>query len=277
MTGIGGPAPSSSVAPSDADRRWFKRFGRRAAPGAVRLLCFHHAGGAAGAYRLWPRLLPPEIDVVAVQLPGRADRFSEEPYDRMIDLVEGLLAVLPPLLDRPFACYGVSMGSRVAWTLAHALRARSLPMPAALYLACDVAPGNDDGTWPWEEHADGLEGYLREMGGTPPEVLAEPELMRALLPTLRADLEVLSTHGSNPTSPLDVPLHAFAGSQDPTAPPDTMAAWRAETTGPFALDVLASGHFLDADAEQRVTETIGRDLTRPSDPSFRRPDGSVIR
>jgi surfactin synthase thioesterase subunit len=150
-------------------------------------------------------------------------------------------------------------------------------MPTALYLACDVAPGNDDGTWPWEGRADGLEGYLREMGGTPPEVLAEPELMRALLPTLRADLEALSTHGFHPTTPLDVPIHAFAGSADPTAPPDSMAAWEAETTGPFTLDVLASGHFLDADAERRVTETIGRDLTRLPGPSFRRHDGSAHR
>ena len=263
MTGAGGRTPSTTTtAPGDGDRRWFKRFGRRAAPGAVRLLCFHHAGGAAGAYRLWPRLLPPEIDVVAVQLPGRADRFSEEPYDRMTDLVDGLLEVLPPLLEGPFACYGASMGSRVAWTLTHALRERSLPMPVGLYLACDGAPEHD-GAWAWEGRPDGLEGYLREMGGTPPEVLAEPDLMRALLPTVRADLRVLSTHGFHPATPLDVPIHAFAGARDPSTPPERMASWRHETTGPFAVDVLDSGHFLDADAERRVIDTIGRDLARP--------------
>jgi medium-chain acyl-[acyl-carrier-protein] hydrolase len=248
----------------DSDRRWFKRFGRRDGPAGVRLLCFHHAGGSAAMYRRWPSLLPPSIEPIAVQLPGRADRFREPAFDRMAPLVDSLVEVAGPLLDRPFACYGVSMGSRVAWAFTHALRERSMPMPTVLYVACDGAPALDGGTWPWEGRADGLEGYLREMGRTPPEVLAEPELMRALVPTLRADLAVLSTHRFHPRTPLDVRIRGFAGADDKTAPPDRMAAWRAETTARFELDVLHSGHFFTADAERQVIRAIGQDLTRGS-------------
>jgi medium-chain acyl-[acyl-carrier-protein] hydrolase len=250
--------------PEDCDRRWFKRFGRRDGPAELRLLCFHHAGGSASMYRHWPRLLPPSIEPVAVQLPGRADRFGEPAFDRMAPLVDELVEVLKPLLDRPFACYGVSMGSRVAWTLTHALRERSMPLPSQLFLACDISPVHDDGTWPWEGRADGLEGYLREMGGTPPEVLADPGLVGALLPTLRADLTALSTHGFHPDTPLDVRIHAFAGTDDTSAPPDRMTAWQAETTARFDLDVLQSGHFFGTDAERRVIQTIGHDLARSS-------------
>ncbi len=250
--------------PGDWDRHWFKRFGRRDGSADLRLLCFHHAGGSVAMYRHWSRLLPPSIEPVAVQLPGRADRFGEPAFDRMAPLVDELVEVLKPLLDRPFACYGVSMGSRVAWTLTHALQERSMPMPSQLFLACDIAPVHDAGTWPWEGRADGLEGYMREMGGTPPEVLAEPELVRTLLPTLRADLTVLSTHRFRPDTPLDVRIHAFAGKDDPSAPPDRMTAWQAETTARFDLDVLQSGHFFDRDAERRVIQTIGHDLARSS-------------
>jgi medium-chain acyl-[acyl-carrier-protein] hydrolase len=246
----------------DVDRRWFKRFGRREEPSEIRLLCFHHAGGSAGMYRKWPGLLPPAVEPVAVQLPGRADRYGEPPFDRMGPLVEALAEVLEPLLDRPFACYGVSMGSRVAWALTHLLRDRSMPTPSALYLACDIAPSQDGDTYPWEGRADGLEGYLREMGGTPPEVLAEPELVRALVRTLRADLTVLSTHRFRPAVPLDVRIHAFAGTDDLSAPPDQLTGWEAETTARFDLDVLRSGHFFDADAERQVIERIGHDLAR---------------
>jgi medium-chain acyl-[acyl-carrier-protein] hydrolase len=248
--------------PRDCDRRWFKWFGRRDAPADIRLLCFHHAGGSAAIYRQWSRMLPPSIEPVAVQLPGRADRFNEPAFDRMGPLVDELVEVLKPLLDRPFACYGVSMGSRVAWALTHALRARSMPMPNQLFLACDIAPSHHDGTWPWEGRTDGLMGYLREMGGTPPEVLAEPDLVSALLPTLRADLTVLSTHGFHQETPLDVRIRAFAGTDDPSAPPDRLTAWQAETTARFDLDVLQSGHFFNADAERQVIETIGHDLAR---------------
>jgi surfactin synthase thioesterase subunit len=248
----------------DDERRWLKRFGQRDARVDVRLLCFHHAGGSAGMYRRWPAQLPPTIEPIAVQLPGRADRFGEPPFDRMAPLVDELIDVVKPLLDRPFACYGVSMGSRVAWALAHALRERSMPMPNLLYLACDIGPSEDDGTWPWQGRADGLEGYMKEMGGTPAEVLAEPELVKALLPTLRADLDVLSTHRFRPASPLDIPIHAFAGTDDPSAPAHRVTAWRAETTARFDLDVVRSSHFFDADAERQVIQTIGRGLARES-------------
>ena len=246
--------------PQDCDRRWFKLFGRRDSPGDIRLLCFHHAGGSAAIYRTWPRKLPPSIEPVAVQLPGRADRFNEPAFDRMEPLVDELVEMLTPLLDRPFACYGVSMGAQVAWALTRALRARSMPMPHQLFLACNVAPRHYDGTRPWEGRADGLAGYLREMGGTPPEVLAEPDLVSALLPTLRADLTLLATNESRRSTPLDVRIRAFAGDDDPSAPPELMTAWRDETTARFDLDVLLSGHFFGAEAARQVIETIVRDL-----------------
>lgn len=243
----------------DRERRWLKRFGRREQPG-IQLLCFPYAGGSAGMFRHWSRTLPEYVELVAVQLPGRADRFLERPYERMTPLVDDLIGVLAPVLGRPFACYGASMGARVAWALAHALRERAMPMPQALYVAASSAPRLDNGSWRWEGREDGLEGYIREMGGTPPEVLAEPELVAALLPTLWADLTVLSTHGFRPMTPLDVRIRAFAGVADDEAPPARMAAWSDETVGPFDLDALECGHFFDPDTERLVVEAIGRDL-----------------
>jgi medium-chain acyl-[acyl-carrier-protein] hydrolase len=244
----------------DADRRWFKKFGARVRPSDVRLLCFHHAGGSAAMFRPWARLIPESVELIAVQLPGRADRFSEPAFDRMGPLVEELVEVAKPLLDRPFACYGVSMGARVAWAFAHILRDRSMPQPCALFVASNAAPCHDNGVWEWDEHPGGIEGYMREMGGTPPEVLAQPELMRALVPVLRADLAVLSTHRYVPAVALDMPIRAFAGLDDATSPPERMAGWAAETTGSFRLTAVRAGHFFDADAERDVLRLIVGDL-----------------
>ncbi|MBB2914118.1 surfactin synthase thioesterase subunit [Streptosporangium becharense] len=243
----------------NGDRRWLKRFGRPA-PGGVQLLCFHSGGAGAGMFRHWTQLAAPGIDIVAVQLPGRADRFGEPPYRRMKPLLDDLITAAGPLFARPFALYGTSMGARVAWALAHALRERALPRPRALYVAASAAPCLDDGTWSWEDREDGLEGYVREMGGTPAEVLAEPQLLAVLLGTLDADLTVLSTHGFRPATPLDLPIHAFAGSQDPEAPPDRMIGWKAETTARFDLTPIPGGHFFDREGDRLVIETIGSDL-----------------
>jgi medium-chain acyl-[acyl-carrier-protein] hydrolase len=243
----------------ELERRWLKRYGRRGQSG-IQLLCFPYAGGSAGIFRHWSRLLPQHVEPVAVQLPGRADRFLESPYERMAPLLDDLIGVLGPVLGRPFACYGTSMGARVAWALAHALRERALPMPRALYVTASAAPRLDNGSWRWEGRADGLEGYVREMGGTPDEVLAEPELVAALLPTLRADLTVLSTHDFRPATPLDVRIRAFAGVADDEAPPARMRAWGDETSARFDLDVLGCGHFADPDTERLMVEAISVEL-----------------
>lgn len=247
--------------PKIEERRWLKRFGRREDVAGIRLLCFHHAGGNAAMYRQWPQLMPAGIEPIAVQLPGRTDRFREPAYDRMEPLLDDLVEVIKPLLDRPFACYGISMGARLAWGLAHTLRERAMPQPRQLFLAANAAPSTDIGGGnEWEGLKGGLEGYLRTMGGTPEEVLAEPELLSALLPTLRADLYVLGTHEFRPASPLDIPIHAFAGTEDASATPERMSGWRTETSVRFDLDLLPSGHFFDAASERQVVAAIARDL-----------------
>jgi len=250
---------SAAATQSERERRWLKRYVAPSAPDVTRLLCFHYAGGSAAIFRHWPALLP-SVEVLGVQLPGRADRFTETPHERMGPLVEEVVEVLLPSLERPFACYGVSMGARVAWALAHALRDRGLPGPRALFVAASGGPSRDDGDWLWEDRDDGLEGYVREMGGTPPSVLAEPTLMAALLPVLRADLTVLSTHGFRPEAPLHIPIHAFAAEYDDEATPERMSAWREETAGPFSLRVLPSGHFLDPAAVTTVIGAVGEVL-----------------
>lgn len=240
---------------ADIDRRWFKRFGRTG-PAETRLFCFHFAGGNASMFRRLPQGLPWYIEPVAVQLPGRADRFTETPYERMAPLIDDLIEVMEPLLDRPFALYGVSMGARVSWALAHALRERGLPGLRALFVAASVAPARDNGEWEWVGREHELEGYVRDMGGTPVEVLEQPELLAGLLPTLRADLTVLSTHDFHPATPLDIPVHAFAGTEDPEAHPERMADWSRETHDRFSLTPIQGGHFFDDQGEQQVVSVI---------------------
>jgi medium-chain acyl-[acyl-carrier-protein] hydrolase len=239
------------------DARWLKRF-RRTGSGEVRLFCFHHAGGTASMYRHWQHLLPPPIEPVAVQLPGRGDRITEPPFHDMTSLVDALVEVLRPALDRPFACYGLSMGARVAWVLTHALRERGMPIPVALYLASTAAPECAEGRDDWRD--DDVLAYLRDMGATPPEVFAEPELLAALLPTLRADLTLVDTFRFHPETPLDVPIRAFAGIDDIEGPPERMRGWGKETRAAFRLDLIPGGHFFDDRNQRRVIEIITDDL-----------------
>ncbi|MEO6081770.1 MAG: thioesterase domain-containing protein [Umezawaea sp.] len=239
--------------------RWTRTYGPREDP-AVRLLCFHYAGGNAAMFRTWPSALPDWLEPVAVQLPGRDDRYTEAPYDLMDPLVADLVDALEPLLDRPFACYGFSMGARVALELAHALRDRDLPVPTRLFVASSSAPALRLPVRGWSESDEGLVAYLRELGGTSEVVFDNPDLLELFLPTVRADLAVVGRLVPPDRPPLDVPIRAFAGADDATAPAASMRPWRAETAAAFDLTVVPGGHFFSPEGVEQVLRTTADDL-----------------
>lgn len=241
---------------SDDRARWLKSPSRAGSPPSVRLFCFHHAGGSAALFREWPAMLPPSVEPVAVQLPGRADRLREPPFTDMAKLVDAIADVIRPVLDVPYACYGLSMGAKVCWALTHRLREHGLPSPRALFLAGASAPGVREGPDDWDVTDEKLIAYLREMGGTPPELFANPELLGFLLPTLRADLTVVGPFHFEPPDPLDMPVYAFAGTEDAEGGPERMRGWGSQTRGAFQLHAVPGGHFFDAEGERRVVAAI---------------------
>lgn len=243
-----------------SDPRWFKRV-RRDLPAKVRLFCFHRAGGTASTFRHWPELMAPEVEPIAVQLPGRADRLREPPFESFTLLVDALVDELVPLSDRPFAFYGECMGASVAWSLTLAVRDRGLPSPLHLFVACHPAPMHHDRREQWDSSPEGLAEYLREMGGTPEEFLQDVELVeRVFGPTLKADRTVLTTTPARPSVPLSVPIRAFGGADDPTVPSDRMLDWQAETSARFELELIDGGHFFDSAGELQVIRSIGDEL-----------------
>src|SRR5580658_10416135 len=95
----------------------------------LRLFCFHYAGATASIFRSWQGSLPAEVELVAVQLPGREYRLAEPLLTDMTQIVAALAEILPPLLDKPFVFFGHSMGALLGFDLTRILRARGLRQP----------------------------------------------------------------------------------------------------------------------------------------------------
>lgn len=77
-------------------------------------------------YRAWGQIAPRQVAVCAVELPGRGSWIAEAPFIRLMPLVRALGDEIAPLLDRPLALFGHSMGGLVAFELARLLRQRGL-------------------------------------------------------------------------------------------------------------------------------------------------------
>jgi medium-chain acyl-[acyl-carrier-protein] hydrolase len=239
------------------DRQWFY-LPRPSPDAALRLYCFHHAGGGAAAYRGWPDLVGTSIEIIAVRLPGRENRFAESRFRRMADVVEALQGPLRAGLDRPYAFFGHSLGALVAYETALMLARDAALPPAHLFAAASPFPDRERPDGPGGPlHAlpdDTLIERLREYGGIPASILAQRGLLAVMLPTIRDDLELGSTYRAPCTGALSCPVTALAGADDGTVSEQDIARWRAATSGPFHVRVISGGHFF---ATEAVADTVG--------------------
>ena len=241
-------------------QRWLLR-PRSDAQTSVRLFCLPPAGGAASFYRDWGDALPPGVEVCPVQLPGRETRLRERPYTRLDPLLEGLVGALAPYLDRPFAIFGHSMGALVGFELARRLRAGAAPEPLLLVVSGHSAPHLPLGHAPLHALPTAqLVEAVRDLNGTPEEVLGNSELRELVLPAIRADFEVCETYVHQPHPPLSCRVVAFGGTGDPLVSRTQLAGWRQHTNGPFAMTMLPGDHFFRGRSRRVLLARLAREL-----------------
>ncbi len=199
MTTVNGQSAQSAAVTAATPIKatpWLLRFAPRPAA-RLRLFCFSYAGAGGAMYRTWLDALPPSIELCAVQLPGRENRFREPAFTSMQRLVETMVPALSPAFDLPYAFFGHSMGALVAFELARALHALPHVAPLThLLVSGRKAPHLPEDDAPMRGLAD--DAFIAEIGrrygGIPDEVLRERDLLDLLLPGLRADMTAIETH-----------------------------------------------------------------------------------
>ncbi len=218
-----------------------------------RVFCFTHAGGSASSFVPWAKELAPDIELVAVQLPGRGHRIAEPNLTRAEDLVEELAVDLEPLLDLPYVFFGHSMGSLLAFELARLFRHEAWPMPEKIIVSAFVAPqdlevvSRVNGELIHQLPDRRLIDFVRSLGSKMSSAAFEdPELAALVLPAIRADFELLAEYRCHEEEPLSVPFFAVAGKHDPLARPALMEPWRVHARD-FTFIVRDTGHFLIED------------------------------
>jgi surfactin synthase thioesterase subunit len=247
------------MSPLPAENPWLVCFEQR--PQAhLRLFCFPYAGGGASLFRQWGALFPPEVEVYAVQLPGREDRRREEAFTEVPALIAALSQNLEPLLDRPFAFFGHSLGGLLNFELARCLRRQSGLLPLRLFIAACRAPQSLGLSFPIAglPDAEFLAQVQLRYGDLPKAVLDEPELLQLVLKVLRSDLKALESYLYQPEPPLACAISVFGGASDPVVSREDLENWQLQTRQDLQLTILPGGHFFVNSA--RLIDCI-RDLT----------------
>jgi surfactin synthase thioesterase subunit len=238
---------------------WLRCF--HPAPGSrTRLVCFPHAGGSASFFFPLSRQLHGPVEVYTVQYPGRQDRLAERPRTAIADLADEIARAVRGLTGGPLAFFGHSMGAVVAFEVALRLEADAGRRLDRLFVSGRRAPSRyrDDRV---HHHDDaGLVAELRQLRATDPAVLADPELLRMVLPAVRSDYRAIETYRHEPGAAVSCPVTVLLGTDDTLTTLDEARAWAGHTTGSFELRRFPGGHFFLRDCPGDVAGTVREQL-----------------
>lgn len=229
--------------------------------GGLALICLSPAGGSPEQFRCWKQELPPDVDVLSLRLPGHVQRLAEPPYRAWEPLIEDAFQALLPYLARPHAFYGHSFGGRLAYELTQAASAVFPGMTRRLFVGGCRAPDCPQ-PLPYLHLLPDAEfgAAVRAMGGTPEEVGANAELMRLLLPGIRAEIQLAEVWENRHAQGVDVPITAVCGSADPIDGPARMRGWTGFSLREGELVELAAGHFFFETHRADLIEVINSRL-----------------
>jgi surfactin synthase thioesterase subunit len=228
---------------------YFRTSGNRS---ALRLFCFHHAGGGGSLFRGWQAALSSDIEVLPVRLPGRENRIREKRFVHMDDLLDDLLPAILPYLDRPHLFFGHSMGALIAWRLA--LREQQhggLPLKALFVSAC-ASPHRQAALSMHKLHDQELVQRLDDAGGLPRQLLEHPAWISQILPALRDDLALCASAGEREQPMLECPIHVMGGAGDRLVDSAWLHEWSGMTRIGCDVTHFPGGHFYLNDQPARI-------------------------
>jgi surfactin synthase thioesterase subunit len=157
--------------------------------------------------------------------------------------VDAIMVALEEVDDRPLAFFGHSMGAILAFEVASHFQRCGRTMPVRLFASGRRAPSTTRYENVHQSDEDGLIAELRRLAGTDKRVLAEEELIRMILPPMRADYKAIETYEWMPGPPIDCPITVLVGNNDPKTTVDEARAWKKHTTRDFTMHVYPGGHF----------------------------------
>lgn len=226
-------------------------------PGAQkRLYVFPYAGGNSAAFIPWSRGLGPDIELAVIHLPGRGLRMAEPSQSSLRDIAMSIAGTIAQDNAANFAFFGHSMGAVLMLEVARIATLMQLRRPQLMIASGCRWPGQLEPEGVHELPDDALIERLRDMCGTPDEVLDNREMMEIALPALRSDFAMLDTYRYRPGIAINTPLHVFAGQDDAIVKAEHLDGWLTETEQPGAVHWFEDAHFFIHSQQEKVLDKV---------------------
>jgi medium-chain acyl-[acyl-carrier-protein] hydrolase len=229
----------------------------------IKLFCFPYAGGSSLIYRKWTEYLCPDIEMEAVELAGRGSRIGEPFYGDLTDAVNDAFRIVSPGIKRyPYVLFGHSLGGLICYELALLIRALGFPPPLHIFISGKSAPHvqrEDEKIY----HLMDDEKFKQEvigLGGTPPELFEDADMLKIFLPVLRSDFRLAEMEqNSQEINPLDEEITVLLGKEDDQTP-EQCDGWKKHTRRRCTIHYFEGGHFFLQEQMEEVVRIINETL-----------------
>jgi medium-chain acyl-[acyl-carrier-protein] hydrolase len=223
----------------------------------IKLFCIPWAGGSA-------TLLADSIELIPVELAGRGLRYASPPYGTMDEAIEDVYNTVREHLEDPlpYAFFGHSMGSVIAYELSHRIRRLDGKEPLHLFVSGRWAPNIiKQNSINYDMSRDDLKEEMLRLEGTQEDLFENDRLMDAFIPVLKSDLMILEKYQYHAKEvKLSTGITAMTGIRDASITHRELLEWQKHTEGEFKLCKFGGGHFFINDSREAVLKCINTKL-----------------
>lgn len=202
----------------------------------------------------------PELAVLSMEYPGHGRRFSEQPSGSIREITADLFSRLKKSLDpqEELILLGYSMGSLIAYELAHALLESGYPVTKLLFMAA-TPPHRIEAVEEDDPDDDALLERCRIYGLIKEGQFASAQMRQLFLPALRSDITAVNRYNLDNQyrcrkfDPA-VQISVFQGLDDRSV--TALEDWSDLTEREIPYQTYPGGHFFYYEFQQQVSSHI---------------------
>ena len=238
--------------------KWFLTFKQNSCA-KTRIFCFHHSGGGASAYFPWVKQLSSSLELVAIQLPGREDRFSETLVNNIDDIVSSLNTNFLRYMDKPFFIFGHSLGALLGFEFAKSVQQKYNITPQHIIVSATKAPHLPLRRKNLSQlDLINLKEELTLYNGIDKDILNNEELFNLFIPIFRNDFLLYEKYKCLDLSPLFCDMTTLSGTFDQSVKEEEILAWEKYTQGQFKHISFPGDHFFVKQFQKEIVEIINQ-------------------
>lgn len=220
----------------------------------LKIYCFPYLGTGSSVYEKWAVLFGNDVELIAIQPPGREERSNTKPFISMLELIESLLLHFEEPED-DFVFFGHSFGALMAYEFYSALKQNNKKLPYKLFLsACEAPIKPSDSRLHELSDTEFIEEMVVKYENSK-DIQARKKALNGNASLVRADVQILETYISG-KEPIDIPLAVIAGTNDHIASLDKVKSWISLSNNNFSIHYINGGHELIKDHSREIVEII---------------------